>query len=250
MNVEDVKGRIHSIQSLGTVDGPGVRFVAFLSGCPLRCSCCHNPDTWNFSHGTEMTASELANKAERFRTYFGEKGGVTLSGGEPICQAEFADAFFRLCLERGINTCLDTSGVCLDAKVKVLLSHTGRVLLDLKYTSDELYRRNVGVPLKNALDFLDFLNERGIPTTLRQVVIPGVNDTEENYSSLKALIQAHPCVDSLELLPFRKICQVKYDEMGVKFPFEAVPEADVKTVREREAELQLELFGNKNLKNS
>lgn len=197
-----------------------------------------------------MTAAELADKAERFRTYFGEYGGVTLSGGEPICQAGFVDAFFRLCLERGINTCLDTSGVHLDEKVKTLLSHTGRVLLDLKYTSDQLYLQNVGMPMKNAVDFLDFLNERGIPTTLRQVVIPGVNDTEENYSALADIIGSHACVDSLELLPFRKICQVKYDAMGVKFPFEAVPEADVNTVREREAELRSKLFGNKNLKSS
>lgn len=244
MNVGSITGRIHSLQSLGTVDGPGVRFVAFLSGCPLRCACCHNPDTWDFSGGTEMTAEELVNKAERFRSYFGENGGITLSGGEPLCQAEFADAVLALCEERGINTCLDTSGVRLDDKVKALLSHTGRVLLDVKYTSDALYRQNVGMPLSNAVEFLEYLNGQGIPTTVRQVVIPGVNDTEENYFALKKLIKAHKCVDSLELLPFRKICQVKYDSMGIRFPFEQIPEADVKTVREKEVAIRSELFND------
>lgn len=244
MNGGSIEGRIHSIQSLGTVDGPGVRFVAFLSGCPLRCACCHNPDTWDFGGGDIMTASELVRKVERFRTYFGEKGGITLSGGEPLCQAEFADAVFGLCLERGINTCLDTSGVYLDDKVKSLLSHTGRVLLDIKYTSDELYRQNVGMPLSNTVVFLDYLNGQGIPTTVRQVVIPGVNDSDENYAALKKLIKAHKCVDSLELLPFRKICQVKYDSMEMRFPFEHIPEADVKTVREKEAAMRNELFND------
>lgn len=246
MGAKNVKGRIHSIQSLGTVDGPGVRFVAFLSGCPLRCSCCHNPDTRELEGGTEISAWELAEKAERFRSYFGEKGGVTLSGGEPLCQAEFADAFFEICLERGIGTCLDTSGYRLDEEVKKLLSHCGRVLLDIKYTSDVLYRQHVGMPLSNALEFLGYLNLQGIPTTVRQVVIPGVNDTDENYLALKEIIETHHCVDSIELLPFRKICQVKYDAMGLKFPFEDIPEADVKAVREREAELRLRLLGEKN----
>ncbi len=230
-------GRIHSIQSLGTVDGPGVRFVAFLSGCPLRCACCHNPDTWDPNSGTVYTAAELADKAASFRDYFGDKGGITLSGGEPLWQAAFAAEVFRLCRERGVNTCLDTSGVCLNDEVHRLLSHCDRVLLDIKYTDDTLYRRYVGMPLQNALEFLDVLDEHRIPTTLRQVVIPDVNDTAENFDALRRLAEKHACVDGIELLPFRKICQVKYDEMRLPFPFAHIPEADTAAVRQRERSL-------------
>ncbi|MBQ7038181.1 MAG: pyruvate formate lyase-activating protein [Clostridia bacterium] len=234
MSTNDVIGRIHSIQSLGTVDGPGVRFVAFLSGCPLRCGCCHNPDTWDPNGGTEYTAVALAKKAEHFREYFGDAGGITLSGGEPLLQAVFAAEVFRLCHERGINTCLDTSGAILNDDVRRLLLHCDRVLLDIKYTDDTLYRHHVGMPLQTALDFLDELNKQGIPTTIRQVVIPTINDTDENYTALRDIAKAHPCVDRIELLPFKKICQVKYDEMNLAFPFADIPEADPRAVRKRE----------------
>lgn len=230
-------GFIHSIQSLGTVDGPGVRFVAFLAGCPLRCSCCHNPDTWETDGGTAYTPEALVDKAASFRDYFGDKGGITLSGGEPLVQAAFAAEVFRLCHERGINTCLDTAGVCVNDDVRRLLSHCDRVLLDIKYTDDALYRRHVGMPYQNALDFLKTLDDLNIPTTLRQVVIPTVNDTDENFKALKRLADTHACVDGIELLPFRKICQVKYDALSISFPFAVLPEADPLSVRQREQEL-------------
>ncbi len=232
-----MRGIVHSIQSLGTVDGPGVRFVAFLSGCPLRCACCHNPDTWDPNSGTEYTAAALVEKATGFRDYFGDKGGITLSGGEPLLQAAFAAEVFRLCRERGINTCLDTSGAVLNDEVRRLLSHCDRVLLDIKYTDDALYRQHVGMPLQKALDFLNVLNELGIPTTLRQVVIPTVNDTDENFSALRRIAETHACVDGIELLPFRKICQVKYDDMKLSFPFAEIPEADPAAVRQREQQI-------------
>ena len=212
-------GRIHSIQSLGTVDGPGVRFVAFLQGCPLRCGCCHNPDTWAADGGCEMTAAELVAKAGRYRGYFGEQGGITLSGGEPLLQAAFAGEVFALCREEGIHTCLDTSGCVLNDEVKAVLDATDRVLLDVKYTNDEDYRRYVGTSLVKVLEFLDYLDEQGIPTTLRQVIIPTLNDTDESVGKLREIAAAHPCVDGVELLPFRKMCRVKYDEMGMDFPF-------------------------------
>lgn len=212
-------GRIHSLQSMGTVDGPGVRFVAFLQGCPLRCKCCHNPDTWAFDGGTEYTPEELVGKAVRYREYFGEKGGITLSGGEPLLQSEFAKEVFALCHQNGIHTCLDTSGCILDDSVKALLAVTDRVLLDIKHTDEQAYRENVGSSLQSVLDFLAYLNEQNIPTTLRQVIIPTVNDTEDSVRKLKAIAKQHPCVDTVELLPFRKICQTKYDALGLNFPF-------------------------------
>ncbi len=212
-------GKIHSIQSLGTVDGPGVRYTVFLQGCPLRCKCCHNPDTWAYDGGTEYTPQALLDRALRFRTYFGSRGGVTVTGGEPLVQSEFVRDFFTLCHQNGIHTCLDTSGAIQNDTVDQVLAVTDRVLLDIKYTTDALYRENVGCSLSSVLAFLDILQERNIPTTLRQVIIPSVNDDDENIARLKEIADAHPCVDKIELLPFRKICQVKYDDMGIVFPF-------------------------------
>ena len=174
-------GRIHSIQTLGTVDGPGVRFVAFLQGCPLRCGCCHNPDTWNPAEGTPVTAADLVDKAIRYHPYFGDRGGITLSGGEPLMQADFVKEVFTLCHEKGIHTCLDTSGCLLTEEVKEVLSVTDRVLLDIKYTSEEDYRRYVGSSLVQTMAFLSHLNEKGIPTTLRQVILPTLNDLLNPY---------------------------------------------------------------------
>lgn len=218
-----ISGRIHSVQSLGTVDGPGIRFVVFLQGCNLRCKCCHNPDTWEVNGGKEFTAEQIAEKASRYKEYFGEEGGITLSGGEPLLQSEFAREIFRLCHEKGINTCLDTSGSILNDSVRALLEETDRVLLDIKYTDDELYRENAGCSLEKPLEFLGYLNEKNIPVTLRQVVIPTLNDNEENILRFREIAGNNPCVDKTELLAFRKICQTKYDEMHIPFPFAHLP---------------------------
>ena len=227
-------GRVHSIQTLGTLDGPGVRFVVFVQGCPMRCGCCHNPDTWEFGGGDERCAEELAKTADRYRAYFGRHGGVTLSGGEPLSQAAFSSAFFRECKKLGLHTCLDTSGGILDDETKELLSYTDRVLLDIKYTDDALYRKHVGCPLEKPLDFLAYLNEKAIPVTLRQVIIPTLNDSADNLRALKAIRDANACVDKTELLPFRKICQVKYDKMNLPFAFGHLPEP----TKEKMAELE------------
>lgn len=225
-----IKGRVHSIQSLGTVDGPGVRFAVFLQGCNLRCKCCHNPDTWDVKGGTEYTAEEIVNKALRYKAYFGKEGGITLTGGEPLLQSEFSREVFSLCLKNGINTCLDTSGSLISENIKELLKLTNRVLLDIKYTSDELYRENVGCDMDRVLHFLGVLEEMRIPVTLRQVIIPTVNDTEENIEKLKKITKSFSVIDKIELLPFRKICQVKYDNMGIDFPFGHLPECSPDTI--------------------
>ncbi len=224
MREKSMNGRIHSFQSLGTVDGPGVRFVVFFQGCPLRCSCCHNPDTWDHNGGKEISASEIVSKALRFRDYFGKEGGITLSGGEPLVQSDFAKEIFSLCKNEGINTCLDTSGCILNDSVKKLLDLTDRVLLDIKYTNNDDYIKYVGCSIEKPLGFLEYLDMKKIPTTLRQVVIPTINDTEENFLKLEEIEKKYVCIDKKELLPFRKICQVKYDEMNIKFPFAHIPE--------------------------
>ena len=218
-----IKGRVHSFQSLGTVDGPGIRFVVFLQGCNLRCGCCHNPDTWDISGGNEYSADEILSKVIRFREYFGEKGGITLSGGEPLLQSEFAYEIFSLCHAHGINTCLDTSGSILNDNVKKLLEITDRILLDIKYADDESYYKYVGCSIEKPLEFLGYVNKCNIPVTLRQVTIPSLNDNENSINFLNNLKKKYGCIDKIELLPFRKICQVKYDEMGIEFPFKDIP---------------------------
>ena len=214
-----MNGFIHSFQSLGTVDGPGVRFVVFFQGCPLRCGCCHNPDTWEMQGGTAFSSEEVLEKVLRCRSYFGKEGGITLSGGEPLLQAAFAKELFTLCKKAGIHTCLDTSGCLWNEDVEALLEVTDLVLLDIKYTNEEDYRRYVGCSMEQPSRFLAELNKRSIPTTLRQVIIPPLNDSEENILRLKEIGEAHSCVNKIELLPFRKICESKYENMGIPFPF-------------------------------
>ena len=225
---------VHSVQSLGTLDGPGVRFVVFLQGCHLRCKCCHNPDTWQLQAGEELPAAELARRAARYREYFGNDGGITLSGGEPLLQAESAYELFSLCHEAGIHTCLDTSGAVMNDAVRRLLTVTDRVLLDIKYTDDAAYRENVGCSINLVMEFLNLLETMKIPTTLRQVIIPALNDTGENILALKRLRDDYACVDSVELLPFRTLCQTKYDALSIPFPLRETPEP----TREKMAQLQ------------
>lgn len=231
-------GRIHSIQSLGALDGPGIRFVVFMQGCPLRCGCCHNPDTWDFGGGTEYTPQELVTKASRYKEYFGSEGGITVSGGEPLMQAKFVNELFKLCHEEGINTCLDTSGCIINDEIKDLLSVTDRILLDIKYTDNELYRKHVGCEMKNVIDFLEYVNSVDIPVTLRQVIIPSLNDNEENIKALKEIKNKYSCIDKAELLPFKKICQVKYDKMEIAFLFAHIPEPDKITMAKLEEMLK------------
>ena len=225
-----MQGHVHSIQSLGTLDGPGVRFVVFTQGCNLRCGCCHNPDTWACTGGTAYTPEQILSRVLRFREYFSNGGGITVSGGEPLLQAEFVQALFELCHAEGIHTCLDTSGSILDDRIKALLAVTDRVLLDVKYTTDADYQAYVGCSMETPLAFLEYLCEQNIPTTLRQVIIPTLNDTEEGVLALKAIADAHANVDQIELLPFRKICQVKYDKMEIPFRFAHLPEPSRETL--------------------
>ncbi len=216
-------GQVHSIQSLGTLDGPGLRFVVFLQGCNLRCKCCHNPDTWDRQSEKQFTPEEIVEKALHYKEYFGEKGGVTISGGEPLLQPEFCYEIFKFCHENGINTCLDTSGSILNDNIKKLLTETDRVLLDIKYTENDLYLENVGCSLEKPMNFLYYLNEQKIPTTIRQVIVPTLNDNENNIQKLNEIVENHSCVDKVELLPFKKICQTKYENMKIEFPFEHIP---------------------------
>lgn len=227
-----MQGRLHSFQSLGTVDGPGVRSVVFVQGCALRCPYCHNPDTWDINAGTLVDAQDVFSRICRYKSYFGREGGVTVSGGEPLLQPEFVTELFALCKKDGISTALDTAGVRLDDKVEALLDVTDIVLLDIKYATDELYRKYIGVPLSTVLRFLDALEARKIRVIVRQVVTPGVNDTKADMLALKSMTDRYTCIEKIELLPFLKLCAEKYESMGINFPFGDKPAATAEQTQE------------------
>lgn len=228
-------GKIHSFQSLGTVDGPGVRAVAFMQGCPLRCACCHNPDTWDFSAGEEISAQELFSRILRLRSYFGKNGGVTVSGGEPLMQSEFLIELFILCKSAGISTALDTSGCIYNGSVERLLEFTDIVLLDYKYTEREDYEKYVGMKRESVDFFLDKLEMLKKRVWLRQVIIPTVNDSENSVKQLCETGKKYSCVEKVELLPFRKLCLEKYDMAGIEFRFRNLPEASAELMARLEA---------------
>lgn len=229
-----MEGRISSCESLGAVDGPGIRFVVFFQGCPLRCVCCHNPETWDVKGGQVVTVEQLLKQLFRYRSYFGTEGGITASGGEPLLQSEFVAELFSRCKEAGISTALDTSGCCWYPAVERLLEVTDLVLLDVKYMNEEDYRRYTGGSFAQTLRFLDALEQRNLPTWLRQVVIPSLNDSKESVDKLRALAQTYHCVKKAELLPFRKLCLSKYETMGLTFPLADFPECTPEHIKELE----------------
>lgn len=230
----NIKGYINSIQSLGAVDGPGVRFVVFLQGCPLRCIYCHNPETWDISKAAQsFTPEQLLEKALRYKSYFGSKGGITLSGGEVLLQIEFATEMFRLCKEHGIHTALDTSGIgCEDkAKLNLLLQYTDLVICDVKFTTEEAYKNYTGGSLQKVLKFLDLVEEKTIPVWIRQVIVPNLNDDEKSMEELNSLIAKYSNIEKVELLPFKKLCLSKYENMGLEFRLKDTDEADPEKVK-------------------
>ena len=221
-----MKGRVHSVQSLGAVDGPGVRYVVFLQGCPLRCAYCHNPDTWDFAGATEREAAELVKEICRFKPYFGTKGGVTVSGGEPLQQAPLVEELFRLLHEEGIHTALDTSGVGDLEAARRMLEHTDLVLGDLKFATAEEYKTYCKADMDKVLAFYRLVSEMKVPLWVRHVVVPGLNDTLEDMGKIKFLAESFPTLEKIEWLPFHNLCLEKYQQMGIPFPLEGTDNMD------------------------
>lgn len=216
-------GKIHSLESFGTVDGPGIRFVTFLQGCPLRCAYCHNPDTWELGRKVayEYTPRQLMDEVLRYRSFIA-RGGVTLTGGEPLMQAEFAREFFRLCREEGIHTALDTAGSVQTPQALSVLDYTNLVLLDIKALRPELCRRVCGADGSRSLRFLDELQERGIPVWIRHVVVPGLTDDDAELKALADYVSRYDVVQKIEWLPYHTMGVFKYRELGIPYPLEGV----------------------------
>lgn len=211
-------GRIHSFQSLGAVDGPGLRFVIFLQGCTLRCAYCHNPDTWSLTGGTEYTVDEVVQKVLRYKTYLTASGGVTVSGGEPLLQWGFVAELFRRLHREGIHTALDTAGIGDPEGAREVLLHTDLVLCDLKFSKDADYLRYARENMDMVLRFLQQTEELGVPLWIRHVVVPGLTDGETYILKIAELAARYPNLERLELLPFRKYCISKYEAMKLEFP--------------------------------
>ncbi len=222
-------GRVHSVESFGTVDGPGVRMVVFLQGCPMRCAYCHNPDTWSENGGTLMSSEELIEKFLRNRSYY-KNGGITVSGGEPLCQSEFVADLFRKAKKEGISTCLDTSGILL-RDYDELLAVTDLVLLDIKHTDPEEHRNLTGYSNETVFGFLRMLEERKIPVWVRRVVVPGYTDDEEELFRLGEYIGGCSNVKAVEVLPYHTMGLAKYKALGIPYRLEGVPQMDTETAK-------------------
>ena len=221
-------GRIHSLESFGTVDGPGIRFVVFLQGCPLRCQYCHNPDTWG-AGGEEHTAQSVADKALRYKNYFGDKGGVTVTGGEPLLQIEFVIELFKILKEKGIHTCVDTSGITFRSddeksvqKHEELLKVADLFLLDIKHIDDEACKKLTGQSNKNTLAFAKFLSDHGKKMWIRQVLVPGITDDDGSLQRTRAFLDTLQTVEKVEVLPYHTLGVVKYEKLGLQYPLEGV----------------------------
>ncbi len=232
-----MKGFIHSIQSMGTVDGPGVRTVVFGGGCPLRCAYCHNPDAWDTSAMEEVETEALSEKIMRYYPYI-KNGGVTFSGGEPLCQAEFFYELGALLKKKGLHIALDTSGHSGNPKGDELIELCDLVILDIKFTNEEDYVKQTGGSLKTVLEFLEKLEKMAKPVWIRQVVVPNLNDSEDNILKLGEIAKKYKNIEKVELLPFKKLCLEKYKAQGLDFPLEKTPEMPKAKLQELENTLK------------
>lgn len=221
-------GRIHSLESFGTVDGPGIRFVVFMQGCPLRCRYCHNPDTWEVHQGKEYTIEQLTDEILKYKSFMDlSGGGVTFTGGEPLLQAKFILEVCRTLKEAGISSiAIDTSGFVRNDAVKSALEYVDLVLLDIKSFDPEIYRRVTGADLAPTLQLLDYLRERNITTWVRYVLVPGLTDNPESIQRLSAHLREYPNVEKIELLSFHKMGEFKWKELGLEYQLSETKEPD------------------------
>lgn len=219
-------GYLHSIESMGTVDGPGIRTVVFLRGCALRCRYCHNPDTWKTGGGQQIIPEALVQKLRRYVPYYTRSGGgVTFSGGEPLLQPEFLSECLRLCKAEGIHTCIDTAGAGL-GDYDGVLQNTDLVLYDVKHEAPDAYRALTGQPIDRTHAFVEAVRKAGTPMWVRHVVVPGVTDGEAHMQALTGYIRTLPNVQRVELLPYHLLGVNKYAALGLPYPLEGVPAMD------------------------
>lgn len=217
-------GKIHSVETCGTVDGPGIRFVVFLQGCPARCLYCHNPDTWNLQGGKEMPVEELMQEVVKYRSYMKfSGGGITLTGGEPLMQPRFVLEVFKACREEGIHTALDTSGLLNWEPHKEVFDYTDLVLLDVKCIDPLVHKNLTGLGNQRSMELLDYLGEINKPVWVRYVLVPGMTDDEHLLMKTAEHLAGFTNIEKLEILPLHKMGEYKWDELGLEFPLKETP---------------------------
>ncbi|NCA99130.1 MAG: pyruvate formate lyase-activating protein [Clostridia bacterium] len=245
-----ITGRLHSYETLGTLDGPGLRLVVFLQGCPLRCLYCHNPDTWDLVGGRPITVAEIIAKAQRMRPYFGTTGGVTLSGGEPLAQPHFTLALLQALKREGIHTVLDTSGTAIftaseraqdqdSATIQAILDATDLVLLDIKAPTATGFQALTGRSIAGLEQFIELAHANGQAIWIRQVIVPGMNDNQSDLKALRDFLQRFPRlqIGKIELLPYHTLGVSKYKQLGIPYPLAEIGALPA----EKLAELQQEV---------
>jgi len=227
-----MKGRIHSLESFGTVDGPGVRYVVFFQGCPMRCLYCHNPDTWTLTGGTEYDSDYILEQYERNKGFY-KGGGITATGGEPMMQIDFLTELFTKAKERGIHTCLDTSGIVFKPsnkeiveKTRKLLAVTDLVMLDIKHIDPEIHKKVASQPNDGILAFAEFTSELGVDLWIRHVVVPNLTDDKEYLFKLGYFIGGLKNLKALDALPYHTMGKVKYEKLGIEYPLGDTPAMD------------------------
>ena len=240
-----MKGRIHSLESFGTVDGPGVRYVVFFQGCVLRCLYCHNPDSWALGGGVEMDASDIIGKMVRNLPYY-ETGGITATGGEPLLQLDFLTELFTLAKAQGIHTALDTSGALFSYQkadmFDKLLDVCDLVMLDIKHIDNDGHIRLTGAPNDSVLDFMDYLRDKGKPVWVRHVIVPNITYDEGELTRLGKYLKGYPNVEKIDVLPYHTMGVVKYEALGVEYPLKDTP-----ALTKADAQKALEIINNARL---
>lgn len=227
-----MQGRIHSLESFGTVDGPGVRFVVFVQGCPMRCAYCHNPDTWSMTGGTMMEPSEIIEQYERNVSFY-KGGGITVTGGEPLMQVDFLIDLFKLAKEKNIHTCIDSSGIAynpdntvLVQKLDELMTLTDLVMLDIKHIDNIKHKELTSQPNENILKFAEYLSEKNVDIWIRHVVVPGITDDEKYLFDLGYFIGGLKTLKALDVLPYHTMGEPKYEKLGMEYKLKGVPPMD------------------------
>ncbi len=222
----EILGNIHSIESCGTVDGPGIRFVIFMQGCPMRCQYCHNPDSWETSINKQMTVAQLLEKYEGVKEFV-KNGGLTVTGGEPLMQIDFVTELFKQAKEKNIHTALDTSGILFNPKhtekIDELLKYTDLVLLDIKHIDNAEHKKLTGMPNTNILSFAKYLSEKNIPMWVRHVVVPGLTYNENYLKCLGMFLSDLRNVKALDVLPYHNMAVPKYENLGIDYPLKDTP---------------------------
>lgn len=243
-----MQGYIHQLESFGCADGPGCRFIIFFSGCPYRCKYCHNPDTWNMTDGKRYTAEQLIDEAESCRDYWGKKGGITVSGGEPLAQIDFLIELLAKAKERNIHTCIDTAGGPFTRegewfkKFKKLMEVTDILLMDIKHINEDEHIKLVGKSGKNVQDMFRYLDEIKKPIWIRHVLVPGITDNDEYLTKTRDFIRTLHNVERVEILPYHGLAAAKYKDLGIDYALKETESPSQKRVENARKILECDLY--------